>query len=213
MPDPNNIILKRMKVICFCVPKCANTSIKRAFMQMLNRTGNPHGQGQFRTISKWTAAYKYRKFFKFAFVRNPYDRLVSCYQNKIADPRFHYPFARFGFHANTTFREFIETIVKYPDFLADQHFRSQAYELVITDDVKEPWVVPDFIGKVENIGPDWEHVIKEVYKISGRRLPKLPRENVDKAHGKPWEDYYDHYLRGLVQKRYAADFEVFGYDY
>jgi hypothetical protein len=211
MPYPNNAIIKKMKVIAFCIPKCANTSIKRAFMQTLSmKDGNPHAPKRFQTISKWTAAYKYDHFFKFAFVRNPYARIVSCYQNKIAGQKFHYPMLRFGFHANTSFREFVETVAKYPDFLSDQHFRSQAHELVITDDVKEPWVVPDFVGTVENIANDWPIVVKAVENISGRRLPPLPREKVTGA-GDKWPEYYDHHLRALVQKRYAMDFEVFGY--
>lgn len=212
MPDPNNIILKRMKVICFCIPKCANTSIKRAFMQTMNRTGNPHGPKKFPTISKWTAAYKYPKFFKFAFVRNPYARLVSCYVDKVASENFHYPFSRFGIHASTGFREFVEIICKLPDFLSDQHFRSQNYELVITDDVKQPWVVPDFIGNVETIETDWPKVIKRVEKISGMRLPPLPQERRTGA-GDEWQEFFDRHTRGLVQTRYAMDFEVFGYDY
>jgi hypothetical protein len=213
MPDPNNIILKNLKVICFCVPKCANTSIKRAFMQMYGLKGNPHGPGKFQTISKWTAGYKYPHFFKFAFVRNPYARLLSCYQNKIKGEQFHFPFARFGFAPDTGFQEFVETVSKYPDFLSDQHFRSQSYELVITDDVKEPWVVPDFIGKVETIEQDWAEAARRVREISGRNLPILPRENPDKGDTRPWQDYYDDYLVSLVQRRYSADFEVFGYDY
>jgi hypothetical protein len=212
MPDPNNIILKDMEVICFCIPKCANTSIKRAFMQMLGKKGNPHGPGKFETISKWTAGYKYPHFFKFAFVRNPYARLVSCYQNKIKGKKFHYPFARFGFTPDTTFSDFVQTIERYPDFLSDQHFRSQYYELVVLDDVKTPWLVPDFIGKVETIGPDWDYVVEKIYNISGRKLPPLPRENPDKDK-RPWQSYYDDHTRALVQRRYIMDFEVFKYAY
>jgi hypothetical protein len=137
---------------------------------------------------------------------------VSCYQNKIKGKKFHYPFARFGFTPDTTFPDFVQTIERYPDFLSDQHFRSQYYELVVSDDVKTPWLVPDFIGKVETIGPDWDYVVEKIYNISGRKLPPLPRENPDKGK-RPGQSYYDDHTRALVQRRYIMDFEVFKYAY
>lgn len=201
-----------MRVIAFCVPKCANTSIKRAFMDLLGKTGRAHVQGQFDMVSKWTAAYKYPDFFKFAFVRNPYSRLVSCYNNKV-QRKIHAPMRRFGITKKTTFEKFIETVFEYHDSIADQHFRSMSYDLVINDDVKTPVLVPDFVGTVETIERDWKYVVKRVYEASGKRLPDLPRANMDETNSRSWQDYYTPRLKELVQRRYAMDFEVFGYDY
>jgi len=211
MPDPNNICLKKYRTVAMCIPKCANTSIKRALMDATGRTGNPHGPKKFTYCSKWTAHFKYKKFFTFAFVRNPYARIYSCWKNKVRGDRFHKSFRRFGIGPNTSFDQFVDIVFRWPDSLSEQHFRSQFSELYLVDIAKHPVLVPDFIGKVETIDCDWM-LVQEVCIKSGLKLPDLGHEN----HTGAGDDYRQHYnpaTRGMVATRYQHDLEYFCYDF
>ena len=104
---------------------------------------------------------EYRDYFRFAFVRNPWDRLVSCYSNKFSDmgkglggPRQRAE----EFSPDMSFAEFVEAVHATPDEEANPHFRSQ--HAVVCD--PQGRVMADFVGRFENLrglGPrrrqDW----------------------------------------------------------
>src|SRR5262245_19417577 len=84
------VLLERYAAIYIEVPKVACTSLKVAFAQLLgidldNSGGDPH-QASFPSTAYSNYAYGplFQDLFAFAFVRNPWDRLVSCYRDKIA---------------------------------------------------------------------------------------------------------------------------------
>ena len=84
--------------------------------------------------------------FKFAFVRNPWDRILSCFLNKIKkDKHFqnkHFEdgvmkkFHRFNtFYAGMPFAEFLHAVAEIPDEIADGHFASQYTRLVMNENL------------------------------------------------------------------------------
>jgi len=210
MPDPNNIVLTGKGLTFMLIPKVANTSIKVA---MLNAIGinakwpglngfmaNAHANRHiFYTADK--AQLSNSDDLKIAFVRNPYDRIMSCYRNKVVQTH-HRAFEKYGIWQNISFDQFIRSIERIPDERADQHFRSQYYELYHNDDL-----VPDFVGRFENLGDDWKKVQHLVDDQCGISLPDLPHTN----RSRPIPIEMAESVRDMIARRYANDFEAFGY--
>lgn len=158
---------------------------------------------------------RYKEYYKFAFVRNPFDRLVSCYEDKVKTPVQHngrYFFDTnynhvlikrlFGneFHPDMSFEEFIELVCKIPDFLSDGHFKSQ-YSILY----KNNKIIVDYVGKFENIENDWNQIAQH------NSLPGIDKKN--SSNRNQWETYYkSNDIVKLVFERYKNDFECFNYD-
>ena len=176
---------------------------------------------QYMDVHKVSAKYRQfslsqrqKRFFKFAFVRNPFDRLVSCYKDKVKKEVQHtgrYYFATsyndvllrrlFGdkFRCDMTFEQFVQLVSKIPDFLADGHFRSQ-YSILYNYGRQ----IPDFIGKSERILEDWQHIADRY------ELETLGAQN--RTRRDDWRQYYrSDEIVNTVARRYARDVELFDY--
>jgi hypothetical protein len=154
-------------------------------------------------------------YFRFAFVRNPYSRLLSCYLDRIltasSKPRrqLNALLKRHGeVPDNVSFEQFIRAICQQASNLQNSHWRVQ------TDDILYGLVDFDFIGKFENLWPDMAVVSSRIW---GDLRPEMANKDVNKspratnAAGK-MRDYYTAELAGLVAERFASDFEAFGYE-
>lgn len=135
-------------------------------------------------------AEDYAGLFKFAFVRNPWDRLVSWYAYLLKDTshRRHHRVAA------GTFEEFARAELERPD-------RSQWW--MIEDRTGAMGL--DYVGRFENLAADFAEVSSRL------RLPAavLPRENVSAR--KPYQEYYSQKLAALVRERWAPEIEAFDY--
>lgn len=78
----------------------------------------------------------YRKFSNgkkaVLVIRNPYDRIYSCFLDVKKDKNIMYETPSglhhfFGINKDYTFKKFINIIIKIPDYLSDRHFRSQYF--------------------------------------------------------------------------------------
>lgn len=140
MPDPNNVLLHDRKIAFMCIPKAGNTSIKRALMEAYGLEGNPHRVFECGPVPGG--------YFAVAFVRNPVDRVLSCYADKI-QRRWIPSLSRFGMWPDMPLDDFIDRVCTVSDGEATgsgQHFRSQFYDLGNR---------PDFLGRVDRMGEDW----------------------------------------------------------
>jgi dermatan 4-sulfotransferase 1 len=142
-----------------------------------------------------------QKNFIFAFVRNPYERVYSCYKNKIEDVRTKGGkniFEKHGMSSDLSFEEFVRTIATMPDHKSDRHFRSQAWFLTWQGEL-----LTSFVGKLENIDEDWQVLQKKF----GMDPP--PRINV--SNSKVLPEMSDE-IKDLIRARYADDFRLFEYE-
>lgn len=146
-----------------------------------------------------------KRFYKFTFVRNPFKRLVSCFEDKCIqhpdDPCWD------GFYYNLyrvqDFGRFIRRVYLIPDSMSESHVTGQ-YRLIYD---KKGNCLVDFVGKVENI--------KEEYEPIRQRFGFLPLPHSNRAAsltGKNWMDYYTPFTAWLVYRKYKKDFITFGYE-
>ena len=147
-----------------------------------------------------------KQYYKFTFVRNPYKRLVSCFEDKCIqhpdDPCWNYYFLSRLLRVRD-FGRFIRRIYLLPDCIAEPHFSGQ-YRLVYD---KQDRCFVDFIGKVENIKDEYEPIRE---RFDFRALPHTNR--AASLTGKNWMDYYTPFTAWLVYRKYKKDFIAFGYE-
>jgi len=169
-----------------CVYKVASLSIKNVLYPQVDDLI----QERLTSIPE-----KAENYFTFAFVRNPWDRIVSCYHHKIvnkAAPHFKDCYDKdFGF--------FVEYIGKLDVKKENLHIRPQASVIPVDQ--------CDFIGKLENFSEDFKYVCQTI----GVELVELPyAHKVEHAH---YSTYYTPRTRKIIERLYNEDIEIFGYSF
>lgn len=150
-----------------------------------------HGHIKCQEILPFLEPDVWNSYFKFAIVRNPYDRFVSfCAYMQREDLSFEK-------QALSRMKEMIQNKAMHQRIL----FRPQ-YEF-ITDSAMELMV--NFVGRYEQLQTAYQHICTQLH-IPSAKLPKVNRS----VH-KPYTDYYDEELRQRVFEFYRKDFELLGY--
>lgn len=185
------------------VPKNAGTSIGRVL-------GVPRCH---IPISRYAVfdRHAYKSYFKFAFVRNPWDRLLSAYACLLGCADRDFPFR------DTIWAR--KHLAQFPDFeafvlsLSDSrtshritnyiHFRPQIGWVTLPGSDR---VELDFVGRYESLADDFR-VIAERLSID----PTLPVTN--RSERGSYKDAYTDRMRDIVANLYRADIEAFDYDF
>lgn len=200
---PKAIVVPELKLGFIPTPKVANRSMKMAIANHIGlqwRGDVHHAPWQFTPL----ALLKDNDYFHFGFVRNPLDRLLSCYAQKIVyyQRELGMPSLlwRYGktFHKDMTFADFVEAVAKIPDRISDIHFRSQ-----YTFFYHRKKLMVDFVGHFERLEQDWDS-LREKFG-----LPELPHQNPSRHVD--YREAYTPEMAALAARRYARDIELFGY--
>ncbi len=136
---------------------------------------------------------KFDDYFKFAFVRNPWERLVSEYEFLLSRPQH-------GRHGR------VSRLKDFHAFIKMQIPRHDAYQVNMLSD-RRGRLLTNFVGKMENLDDDWKKVCDHI------EIPHqaLPFRKVGQR--KPYRDYYDNDSKALVNTHWARDIELFDYGY
>ena len=153
---------------------------------------------------------RYRDYFKFAFVRNPWDRLVSCYKSKLVQRGTGLRMGRYGnvsLRRGMAFEDFAKAVCRIPDELSNHHFRSQ--HVTVCDEGPGRAVLADFVGRFENLKEDFGLVAERIGLETG-----LPHAGSSRSQNPPsYRDFYDERLARMVGERYREDAALFGYSF
>ena len=135
---------------------------------------------------------KYDNYFKFAFVRDPWDWKLSTYKYILKNRK--HP-------AHETYKKF-KSFHNY--IIATPHRPRQQSDYIYSTDDK-PLV--DYVGRFEQLQKDFT----DICKIIGLHNNKLPHKN--KTNHKHYTEYYNDETKQIVTERYARDIELFGYEF
>ena len=139
----------------------------------------------------------YHNYFKFAFVRNPWDRIVSCWQNKVII-RNQMGFTDSALERMKKFENFVNFVSALNIEQCDRHLRSQS-TLIDLNNI-------DYLGRMETFEEDANYVFQRLGLIEKEVVPK----NVT-LNRKPYQEYYNKVTIEKVSQIYRKDIQIFGY--
>lgn len=196
------------KCVYLVNPKVACSSIKQSFISYSSDNENDiHFEIEKRGLVHWGATIdKMQDYFVFTVVRNPFARLVSCYNYRykkdiIINNRIvkEYDAYLFGFlKKDRGFKTFAKKVAKINDRISDQAFKSQL-SLIGGEKMVERI---DCIVHFEKIDS-----FSEVIDKTG--LSNL--EVINSTNNTNWMDYYDREIAEIVYQRYINDCSLLGY--
>lgn len=141
----------------------------------------------------------FNKFYKFAFVRNPWDWQVSMYHFLLKETtNIKYELIK----SMNSFEEYLEWVIH-----TDNPYPKRATKLqheMVTDDHGN--LIVDFVGRYETLAQDFGHVCQVL------NLPtSLPHLN--QSGHRDYRSYYNDRTKRMVAEYYQADIELFGYTF
>ncbi|MBF0119799.1 MAG: sulfotransferase family 2 domain-containing protein [Desulfobacterales bacterium] len=212
------LISHSLRFIFFHVPKTAGISIREALKEysqepekfkinrppkIKNNKPNPMYEiwqayllhAKAKDAKKELSQDIYNSYYKFAFVRNPWDFQVSMY---IFLKNMKYkPICEIS-----TFEEYLDWVVKTKNPYPKGATKLQ--KEILTDD--DGNIIVDFIGRYENLQKDFDHVCN-VLNISAT-LPLL-----NNTVHKEYQSYYNDKTRKIVDDHFKADIQLFDYKF
>jgi len=142
---------------------------------------------------------EFAQYFKFAFVRNPWDWQVSMYHflmKETENPRYA------TINALGNFRNYLEWVIR-----EDKPFPKGATKFqkdMLVDN--QGRIAVDEIGRFENLSEDFQ-------RISARMGINAVLARRNSSPHTDYRDYYDDYCKKLVATNFAEDIELFGYTF
>ena len=233
------MISHQHKCIFVHIPKDAGQSIERIFLNLLDlkwetraplllryndrpELGPPslaHLKASEYVRYKYLSQELFNEYYKFTFVRNPWDRIISIYKH-------------FDFSTRFEFKFFLTDILTKGLWQEKYWFIGPQSDFVCAEDGR---ILVDFIGRFENLQNDFYFVCEKIglppievphsnrssftspvlsvrpkefvkyirYQLKGRHIPAFKR----------YQDYYDDESRQLVAEIYKKDIELFSYKF
>lgn len=137
----------------------------------------------------------FARYFKFGFVRNPWDRVVSLYLRQQG----------LEMRDQLAFDEFVDWI-KYSSSTSI-HPTPHTNQLDWLVDASGELLV-DFVGRFESLATDWTTAANRLH------LPtELAHVNENPLNVNPYQTYYTPQTQAIIARKFAVDIEYFGYTF
>jgi hypothetical protein len=151
-----------------------------------------HGHLSLRQVRPHLGEEAFGSYFKFAFVRNPFDRFVS--------------YCAFMTRDGGAFLRQPQVVMEHLLFRAppEQHILFQPQASVLVDDDGRT-LLADMVGRVEEMQASYDAICARI---------GIPSSRLQQVNGSERGDYRQYYTPALVDavaSRYALDLELFGY--
>jgi chondroitin 4-sulfotransferase 11 len=203
------------KFIYIHIPKTGGSSIESALKCEQYSFTRVSSEGNLQ-VAPWVSNKWYNKHdplfkkaindnaFKFAFVRNPFDLMVSCFHWWLLPKGKNWPQGRFKKEfGDITFPQFIKKTSAL--YLNEYSHKKQGQSFWLRDATGA--IKVDFIGRFENIQQDFNTICNEI------GIPQIDLPHINKTKHKHYTEYYDDDSREIVADSFAVDIEHFDYKF
>jgi hypothetical protein len=200
------MISHKHKFIFIHIPKTAGTSIEKALRDescvlvsdTWDRKKISHAPLNHLTLpeiadNNFISQKQLKSYFKFCFVRNPWDKAVA----EVCCRYISYSFEELSVEQS------LEKVCRLATTRKGfgNHLRPQY------DFVDCPGIVMDFVGRFEHLQEDFDDVCDRL------GLDRIALPHLNRSEHKPYWQYYNRHTMALVAKTYRRDIEQFGYDF
>jgi len=151
-----------------------------------------HGHISLEQLRKFMDPAKFAEYFKFAFVRNPFDRFIS-YCSFITRERG-------GFKTDP--QKVMRRVLANPP---SEHVLFWPQNTFLVDG--EGKLLTDYVGRVETMQQSFEFIASKI------GVPVVQLDKVNATERSAYRDYYNQELIDGVAKLYADDLRLFEYDF
>ena len=206
------IISHKHRYIFFAIPKTGTHAVRQALREGLGdedleqvglfvkkRFPFPefadiqHGHISTQQIRPVLGDTIFNSYGKFAFVRNPFDRFVS--------------YCAFMTRDTDVFRteplRYMKWVVREQKPVDHLLYRPQ--HAMVTN--ANGGLELDIVGRNETMQASYDEICARL------GMPSAALERVNSSQHRPWQEYYDRELVGLVSGLYARDLELFDYQF
>lgn len=195
------------------IHKTAGSSIRDALLALEGSEFIAHNH----THLSWIDYDSYKDYYKFSFVRNPWDRLVSWY------------FGILKLKANNNFQKYIKSCCSnFSQFLncnevikekiccknevlsrlKTNYYKSISYNQLDYISDLDNKIIVDFIGKFENLNNDWNSLLKNL------SIKNFNLSFKNKGYHKNYKEYYANVSDiEKVRLMYKKDIDYFKYEF
>lgn len=217
--DPLEYILfEKEKLIYIAISKCGNSSIKKSLAylvigdksQEIKDDDSVHYKVNFRKLPRLSDDYLNGEYTIFTCIRDPLDRLKSCYKSKFfydAEKIKEWKTVQKWLYLENylfwylrvppiSFQDFLSKIFRIPNFLQDRHFRSY-YECIWWKKVLNK----TYFFLLED-AENWFEPIRRKFW-----LPKLQKQNATSKNN--INDSLSDYFIKKSKKIYKKDFHLY----
>lgn len=152
-----------------------------------------HGHISLQQIRPFLGDEAFARYFKFAFVRNPFDRFVS--------------YCAFMTRANGAFLANPQAVMHHVLFVQppEQHILFQPQQAFLVD--PDGRLLSDMVGRVEQMQASYDAICERI------GIPTTTLGQVNSSRRGGYRDYYDARTRDEVARRYRGDLDLFGYEF
>ncbi len=152
-----------------------------------------HGHLTLQQIRPYLRPEEWSGLFKFAFVRNPFDRFIS--------------YCAFMTRAQGDFERDPQRVMRHFLFEAPPygHLLFQPQHGFVTD--ADGSLLADQVGRVEQMQQSYDEIAERI------GIASRPLDKVNASERRDYHDYYDQQLIDGVARIYARDLELFGYQF
>lgn len=199
-------MLPDYKCIYIHVPKTGGTSIANVLNDLKPSRSKSqklrlHEHVKAHEVKRLIGEENWSQYFSFAFVRNPWDLMVSCYHWWLQKADSIY------------FKQDIELIRQLGTFT---EFMYSRYGQLLINECEgnlfdwiseEDKLIVDFVGRFESLQADFNQVCNHL-DIEPIELP-----HTNQTSRRDYRDYYNDATRLMVAKRFQKTIEYFGYHF